>query len=60
MTQNKPQLNGGQTEAMPVRTQKLSFISVNILQTDDTTVPLSDCQKPDLATRQYTVHGELH
>ena len=43
MTQNKLQLNGEKTEAMLVGTrQKLSFISVNTLQLDDTTVPLSD------------------
>ena len=43
MTQNKLQLTGEKTEAMLVGTrQKLSFISVNTLQLDDTTVPLSD------------------
>ena len=44
-TQNKLQLNCEKTEAMPTRTrQKLSSISVNILQLD-TTVPLYDSVK---------------
>ena len=47
MTQNKLHLNSEKTEAMLIRTrQKKSSISVNTLQLDDTTVPLSDCQKP--------------
>ena len=43
MTQNKLQLNSEKTEAMLTGTrQKLSSISVNTLQLDNTTVPLSD------------------
>ena len=61
MTQNKLQLNSEKREVMLIRTrQKLSSISVNTLQLDDTTVPLSDCQKPRCSPQQHTVHGELH
>ena len=59
MTQNKLLLNSEKREAMLIGTrQKLSSISVNTLQLDDTTVPLSDCQKPQCSPRQHTVHGE--
>ena len=49
-TQSKLQVNSEKTEAM----------LINTLQLDDTTVPLSDCQKPRLSPRQHTIHGELH
>ena len=46
MTKNKLQPNGERTEAMLIETkQKLSFISANILQLGDITVPLSDSVK---------------
>ena len=46
MTQNKLQLNSEKTEAVLIGTrQKLSSISVNTLQLDNTTVPLSDSVK---------------
>ena len=46
MTQNKLQLNSEKTGATLIGTRhKLSSISVNILQLDDTTVPLSDSVK---------------
>ena len=46
MTQNKLQQNSEKTEAMLTETrQKLSSVSVNTLQLDDTTVPLSDSVK---------------
>ena len=46
MTQNKLKLNSEKTEAMLIGTrQQLSSISVNTLQLDDTTVPLSDSVK---------------
>ena len=46
MIQSKLQLNNEKTEAMLIGTrQKLSSISVNTLQLDDTTVPLSDSVK---------------
>ena len=46
MIQSKLQLNSEKTEAMLIGTrQKLSSISVNTLQPDDTTVPLSDSVK---------------
>ena len=42
MTQNKLQLNSEKTEAMLIETRHILFsISVNTLQIDDTTVPLS-------------------
>ena len=46
MIQSKLQLNSEKTEAMLIGTrQKLSSISVNTIQLDDTTVPLSDSVK---------------
>ena len=46
MTQNELQLNTEKTEAMLIGTrQKLSSISVNTLQLDNNTVPLSDSVK---------------
>ena len=46
MTQNKLQLTNEQTETMLIGTrQKMSSISLNILELDDTTVPLSDSVK---------------
>ena len=46
MTRNKLQLNSEKIEAMLVGTrQKLSFISVNTFQLDNTTVCLSDSIK---------------
>ena len=46
MAQNKLQLNSEKTEAMLIGTrQKLSSVSVNTLQLDATTVPLSDSVK---------------
>ena len=46
MTQNKLQLNSEKTEAILIGSRrKLSSISVNTVQLDDTTVPLSDSVK---------------
>ena len=57
----KLQLNSEKTEAMLVRTrQKLSSISVNTHQLDDTSPSLWLCQKPQWSPWLHTVIGELH
>ena len=50
---------GEKTDATLARKgHKRSIIFVNTLQFDNTTVPLSDCQKPQHSPHQHTVHGE--
>ena len=59
MTQNKLHLNSEKTEAMLIGTRhKLSSISVNTLQLDDITAPLSDSVKSLGVLLDSTLHME--